>query len=282
MKLLYDKSDLPHAVQLRDNRFEWLQALGAVELSQSVLDEEGFFFGYQHGDEQYRRTVENRPFVLERPENRQDICNLDDVLRRLDDQRIDVPTPKTWMIGVDQDLPADLTFPLFVRTPRSSWKRGGTQARVKNAKELNEEMLLLRRAFGWDTPILARQWIDVAVAGKFMYGDAPQEVRVWIVDHKPVAWSFHYFHVVPNPKGFPPSDKDLARLAEMATAIGSAFGAFLIVADFIRDRRGQWHFLEAGAGSAAGTAHDAVFKFVAQKILGISTRLLGDRVGGPF
>jgi hypothetical protein len=115
-----------------------------------------------------------------------------------------------------------------------------------------------------------------------MFGDAPQEVRVWIVAHKPVAWSFHYLHAVPKPKGFPPRPDDLTTLAEMATRIGSAFGAYLIVADFVRDRRGRWHFLEAGAGSAAGTAHEAVFKFVAETILGTSPRLSGDSVGGPL
>jgi hypothetical protein len=282
MKLLYDKSDLPHAKRLRDDRFKWLQTLGVAEILKTHLDEEGYFFGYQHGDEHYRRLVGDRPFVLDRPEHRQELICLDDVLKRLSERAINVPTPKTWVIGVDDDLPADLTFPLFVRTPESSWKRGGTQARVKNPKELIDEMALLRRAFGWDTSILARQWIEVAVVGKFMFGDAPQEVRVWIVDHRPVAWSFHYLHVVPNPKGFPPKDKELASLAEMAARISSAFGAHLIVADFVRDRMGKWFFLEAGPGAAAGTAHEAVFKFVARTIQGTHSRLIGDSVGGPL
>ncbi len=282
MKLLYDKADLLHAKKLRDERFAWLQALGASDLSVTPPDEEGFFFGYQHGDEHYRHLLGNRPFVLDRPEHWKELAHLEDVLRRLQEKQIEVPAPKTWVIGVDDDPPADLTFPLFVRTPKSSWKRGGTQARVRNRKELADEMGLLRRAFGWDSPILARQWIDVAVAGKFMFGDAPQEVRVWIVNHKPIAWSFHYLHAVPEPRGFPPTDNDLSLLAEMATRIGSAFGACLIVADFVRDRRGGWHFLEAGAGSAAGTAHEAVFKFVAQTILGTRSRFVGDSVGGPL
>lgn len=67
MKLFYDKSDLPHAKKLRDNRFTWLQSLGATDLSLAPLDEEGFFFAYEHGDEGYRKLVDSRPFVLERP-----------------------------------------------------------------------------------------------------------------------------------------------------------------------------------------------------------------------
>jgi hypothetical protein len=282
MRLLYDKSDLAHAKKLRDDRFNWLETLGATEISTTPLDQEGYFFGYQHGDKHYRHLVGDRPLVLDRPEHRQETACLDDVLKRLGDRAIKVPTPKTWVIGVNDDLPADLTFPLFVRTPKSSWKRGGTQARVKNFKELQDEMELLRRAFGWDTSIMARQWIEVAVAGKFMFGDAPQEVRVWIVDQKPVAWSFHYLHVVPNPRGFPPKDTELTWLAEMATRIGSAFSAHVIVADFVRDRKGKWHFLEAGTGSAAGTAHKAVFDLVAQTILGTGSRFSGDSVGGPL
>jgi hypothetical protein len=282
MKLLYDKADLPHASKLRDERFAWLQALGASELSEVQLDEPGFLFSYQHGDDEYRQLVGNRPRLCDQPEHRQELVCLDDVLRRLEERGIQIPTPKTWVIAVDDALPADLTFPLFVRTPKSSWKRGGTQSRANNLKQLNDEMELLRRAFGWDTPILARQWIDVAVAGKFMFGDAPQEIRVWIVDQRPVAWSFHYLHVVPNPRGFPPGNDDVDLLREMALQVASAFGSRLIVADFIRDRRKQWHFLEAGAGAAAGTAHRAVFEFVAQTLLGSKPQLQGDAVGGPL
>ena len=34
-------------------------------------------------------------------------------------------------------------------------------------------------------PILARQWLNIAVAGTWMFGKAPQEVRIWIVDKTP-------------------------------------------------------------------------------------------------
>jgi hypothetical protein len=226
--------------------------------------------------------VAHHPLVTDRPEDRQALVRLDDVLWRLNETGVVVPSPKTWIMGIDDPLPDDLEFPLFVRTPKSSWKRGGSQARVNNLKQLNDEAELLRRAFGWETPILARQWINVAVAGKFMFGDAPQEVRVWLVDGKPIAWSFHYLHVVTNPVGFPPSDADLQLLKEMAAGIGAAFQARLIAADFVRDRAGKWWFLEAGPGAAAGTAHEAVFKFVADRIRGGNASLADDAVGGQL
>jgi hypothetical protein len=224
--------------------------------------------------------VEKRPNIRDRPDERQELVRLDQVLKRLEEHGADIPTPTTWIIGIDDAVPADLEFPVFMRTPKSSWKRGGKQARANDLRQLNDEVELLRRAFGWDTPILIRKWIDVAVAGRWMFGDAPQEIRVWIVDQVPVAWSFHYLHVVPAPAGFPPSIQDLALVADLASKIGGAFTSRLIAADFIRDRRGTWHFLEAGPGAASGTAHEAVFKSVAEKLRGDRTELFPDTVGG--
>ncbi|MEI8379097.1 MAG: ATP-grasp domain-containing protein [Planctomycetota bacterium] len=280
LKLLYDKDDLPHAKALRDERFKWLIQLGAVDLSKAPLNDEGFLFSYEHGEDHYQKLVIDRPHVYDRPEFRQDLVCLDTVLQRLNESGVEIVTPKTWAIGVDDDLPDDLEFPLFVRTPKSSWKRGGTQSRANNRKQLVDEMDLLRRAFGWDTKILARRWINVAVAGEFMFGEAPQEVRVWIVNQRPVAWSFHYLHVVPSPTGFPPSAKDLTILAERSERIGSAFQSRLIVADFVCDQRGDWWFLEAGPGAAAGTAHEAVFKFVADMLRSGNGTMTDDSVGG--
>ena len=282
MKLLFDKNDLPDAKKLRDDRYRWMPDVAAVELSETPATEAGFLFVYQHGDEHYRNLVDDRPNVLDRPEQRQELIRLDEILKRLDERGITVPTPKTWVIGVDDNPPADLEFPLFVRTPKSSWKRGGTQSKVNTLKQLNDEAELLRRAFGWNTSILARQWINVAVAGKFMFGDAPQEIRVWLVDQRPIAWSFHYLHVVPMPKGFPPAAKDLDLIAGLSESIGSAFGSRLIVADFLRDRQGKWWFIEAGPGSAAGTAHEAVFKHVAERLRGGRSTFKVDAVGGPL
>ncbi len=278
--LIYDRNDLPHAAKLRDKRLQWLMELGAVELSQLSLEAEGFLFAYDHGHDHYRRLVADRPNISDRPDDRMQLEGLDIVLERLNEHGIDIPTPRTWIIGVDEELPSDLEFPLFVRTPKSSWKRGGGQSKAKNLKQLAEEAELLRRVFGWNTSILARKWIDVAVAGRFMFGDAPQEVRVWIVDREPVAWSFHYLHAVPKPMGFPPSPDDLRLLETLAAKIASAFSSRLIAADFVRDRHGKWWFLEAGPGAAAGTAHEAVFKFVAERLRGVNVALAGDEVGG--
>jgi hypothetical protein len=283
VKLFYDAFDLPIAAKLRDPRLDWLVELGAEEISSAAPDSEGFLFAYQHGDDdRYRSLVLDRPRVFDRPKIRAELFYLDAVLARLAERGVDVPTPRTWRIEVDDPPPADVTFPLFVRTPKMSWKRGGNQARVRNLKELDDEIDLLRRAFAWDTPILAREWIDVAVAGKFMFGDAPQEVRTWIVDGLPVAWSFHYLHAVPEPRGFPLKTSDITRLCEMATGVGRAFEARLVVADFIRDKKGKWWFLEAGPGSAAGTAHESVFQYVARRLRGESPPSVGNAVGGSF
>jgi hypothetical protein len=56
-----------------------------------------------------------------------------------------------------------------------------------------------------------------------MFGDAPQEVRVWLVDHVPAAWSFHYLNAVARPKGFPPSNADLALIASLAAKVAYPF-----------------------------------------------------------
>ncbi len=150
---------------MHDKRLDWLIELNALEIQQSHRDDVGFLFGYECGVEHLDGQVADRPHIHDRPEERRDLIGLDDVLGILAQHNIHVPMPMTWMIGLDDEMPGDLTFPLFVRTPKSSWKRGGQQAKVANLKELNDEAQLLRRSFGWDTPIIARQWLDIAVAG---------------------------------------------------------------------------------------------------------------------
>src|SRR5262249_18373126 len=140
----------------------------------------------------------------------------------------------------------------------------------------------LRRIFGWDALILARQWHEFAVAGQGTYGPVPQEIRVWIVDGWPFAWWFHYLNVIANPKGFPPAAADLRMLSTLARRVGSAFRSRCVVADFARDVERQWIFIEAGPGSCAGTAHEAVFKAVATRLQGEATPVPPNAVGGVF
>jgi hypothetical protein len=186
------------------------------------------------------------------------------------------------VLPLDALLPEDLNFPLFVRTAATSWKKGGQISRVRSVKELTEETAMLRRALGWDATILARQWLDLASAGESRYGLVPQELRTWVVDGVPFAWSFHHLHIVPRPSGFPPSASDLAEVGRLAGKVASAFRSRLVAADFARGVDGRWWFIEAGPGSCAGTGHEGVFKAVARRLQGEEPILAADAVGGLF
>ncbi len=280
MKLYYDRNDLPTAKKLKDHRLMWLREIGAIDLAEATPDAEGFLFGYEQGESHLARQVADRPGIHDQPHERQELVHLDDVLRKLEEHGIEVPTPKTWVLQVDEEPPGDLEFPLFLRTRKSSWKRGGQQSKVRNLRQLREESELLRRAFGWDAPIIARKWLDIAASGRWMFGDAPQEIRTWIVDGEPVAWSFHYLHAVPNPEGFPPSSDDLKQLKAMAAQVAKPFKSRLIATDFVRDVHDKWHFLEAGPGAVAGTGHEQVFKYVANRLVDKSSDLPENDVGG--
>ena len=105
---------------------------------------------------------------------------------------------------------------------------------------------------------------------------------MWIIDQVPAAWSFHYLHVVPRPAGFPPSPEDLRTLARYAAEIGPLFRSRLVAADFARAKSGEWYFIEAGAGSCSGTAHEAVFKAVARRLMRQPADADGDDVGDVF
>ncbi len=54
MKLLYDSDDFPHAKKLKDERFKWLQELGASDLREEAAEVTGFLFGYWHGADHLR------------------------------------------------------------------------------------------------------------------------------------------------------------------------------------------------------------------------------------
>jgi hypothetical protein len=282
MQLLYDSRDDAYHEKVGSRILYWLDDLGAVPFDDADSGHDGFLFAGARPIDDYRRLVARLPLVRDRPEEREPLLRLDTVLLQLEREGVRVPMPRTWVLPLDQPLPQDLTYPLFVRTAESSWKKGGAIARVENPDELESETAALRRALGWDATILARQWLDLAPAGEGRYGPVSQEVRTWVVDGVPFAWSFHHLHVVPRPVGFPPSYDDLTVLCELAGVVAATFRSRLVVADFARGRDGGWWFIEAGPGSCAGTAHERVFKAVARRLRGEKAELLSDGVGGAL
>lgn len=282
MELFYDERD-DDAHEARGSQIlYWLDDLDARPLSEAEATDQGFVFAGARPIEDYSRLVGRYPLLRDRPEEREPLLRLDSVLDALHAIGADVPTPRTWQLPLDAPLPEDLSYPLFVRTAHTSLKLGGRISRVRNRAELETEAAELRRALGWDALILARQWHDLAEAGEGVYGPVPQEVRVWVVDGRPTAWSFHYLNVVASPKGFPPSYSDLRTLSELAAQVGAGFRSRCVVADFAREVTGRWLFIEAGPGSCAGTAHEAVFKAVAHRLRGEVHAVSGDVVGGTF
>lgn len=282
MELFYDERDGPIQEARGLQLLYWLDDLGARPVREAGASDTGFLFAGARSMEDYRRLVGHLTGIADRPEHREPLLRLDTVLDAIHRAGANLPQPRTWRLPLDVPLPDDLTFPLFVRTAETSWKRGGRLGRVRNLRELHEECAELRRAFGWDALILAREWLELAPAGEGRHGPIPQEVRAWIVDGRPVAWSFHYMHLCPNPRGLPLSSDDVRELAAHCIAVGAAFGSRLVVADFARLKAGGWRFIEAGPGSCAGTAHEVVFKAVSERFRGNEVALQSDRCGGPL
>lgn len=281
MQLFYDPRDRV-AARHGDRRLQWLFEMGARPIDEASPKDEGFLFAGVRPMDDYRELVRRRPLLRDRPEDREPLLELDRVLAALDSAKVKVPTPRTWRIPLDAPIPKDLKYPLFVRTAKSSWKLGGQISKVRNQAELVAEMEALRRAIQWDAPILVREWLDLAPAGNGVYGKYPQEVRVWIIDRRPFAWSFHYLQALSTPAGFPLRAGDLATLRHYSSAVATAFRARGIVADFAKLRSGGWEFIEAGPVSAAGTAHERVFRAVAAKLAGVESSSVSDSVGGVF
>ncbi len=282
MALFYDPRDDSYHQRIGSRILYWLDDLGALPLNEAPPSAAGFLFAGARPLDDYVRLVARCPHLRDRPDERAPLLRLDGVLSTLERAGVAVLSPRTWALPLDAPLPGDLTFPLFVRTAESSWKKGGRISHVRTPDELEAEAAALRRALGWDAIILARQWLDLAKAGEGRYGPVAQEVRTWIVDGAPAAWSFHHLHVVAKPKGFPLSGEDLATLASKARQVGLAFRSRLVAADFARGVDGRWWFIEAGLGSCAGTDHEAVFKAVARRLEGEIAAPVADRVGGPL
>jgi hypothetical protein len=282
MLLFYDARDDRFHEERGSQILYWLDDLGARPFDEARPADEGFLFAGARPMDDYRSLVADRPLIRDRPEERAPLLLLERVLDALRDAQVPVPSARTWYLPLDAELPGDLQFPLFVRTSETSFKVGGQIHRVETLAELEQEAALLRRALRWDALILAREWLDLAVAGQGIYGPIPQEFRVWIVDGEPFAWSFHYLNVLKQPTGFPPLPDELRCLAQLARSVGSVFRSRLVVADFAKLPTGEWSFIEAGPGSCAGTAHEKVFKAVASRLVGESQLLTADSVGGPL
>src|SRR5262249_40010537 len=144
----------------------WLDDLRVVPLDEAEAISEGFLFAGARPLEDYRKLVARLPLVRDRPEEREPLLRLDTVLQAIERAGVRGPSPQTWVLPLDAPLRESLTFPLFVRTAATSWKKGGQISRVRSVKELTEETAMLRRALGWDATILARQWLDLAPAGE--------------------------------------------------------------------------------------------------------------------
>jgi hypothetical protein len=243
MQLLYDTRDDRYHERFGSRILYWLDDLGAVPLDESDPYEPGFLFAGARPIEDYRDLVAEYPLVRDRPDEREPLLRLDTTLASVERIGVQVPSPRTWILELDAPLPDDLTFPLFLRTAETSLKKGGHISRVRNRTELGTEAAELRRAFGWDATVLARRWLDLEPAGDGHYGPVPQEVRVWVVDGMPAAWSFHYLNAVAKPRGFPPLADDLAVLRRQATAVASVFRSRLVAADFARGRDDTWWWI---------------------------------------
>jgi len=282
MQLFYDERDAASHEARGSRILYWLDDVGALPLSEAEGESEGFLFAGARPIQDYQRLVAPFPRIADRPADRDPLLTLDRVLDQLAQADIEINATRTWRIGFDDPLPADLVYPLFVRSAGSSLKLGGAISKVANEDELLAEMSEIRRLLGWDALILAREWCDLAKAGDGVYGPIPLELRTWIVDQIPFAWSFHYLSVLESPAGFPLGNTDLKVLQRMAQQVGSVFRSRLVAADFARDIFGRWVFIEAGPGSCAGTAHETVFKAVACRLMGQETSPFGQPHGGIF
>lgn len=280
MNLFYDeRDDAVH--QRRGSRIlYWLDDLKAIPISESEPDDEGFLFSVAGAISDFEDLIADRPLICDRAEDRLLLMSLESVLDRLIAQSIEVPMSRTWRLAWNDELPEDLIYPLFVRASDSSLKLAGSVSRVRNANELQLEAAELRRLLGWNALVIAREWKECVQAGTGTYGTLPQEVRVWVVDGKPFAWSFQHLKDIPKPNGFPPSQSDLMQLSSLAEEIASAFGSRCLVVDFAREVQRGWTFIDAGSGSSASTDHEGVFKAVASKLCGKSFPFHANTVGG--
>ena len=283
-KLVYDTRDDKLFEQRGMKNLYWLDDLGAIPLSELRPGDDSFLFAGARSIEDYEKLTAGFNRLRDSVSERLPLLNLDTVLKQIEQNCETLPRPKTWTWRLDEPIPKDLEYPLFVRTAKSSWKLGGKISKVCNNKQLEAEAFELRRAFGFDQPILAREWLNIVTAGKTAYGPVPLEIRTWIVDSVPFAWSFHHLQFGGNSELFPLARNDIDRLFDIASQV-NCFESRLVCADFVKTTDGSWVFLEAGPGSCAGTAHEFVYKSVASRLADKTYRdeaCLPDKFGQLF
>jgi hypothetical protein len=157
MELLYDPRDDASHERIGSRILYWLDDLGARPINEVDTRAAGFLFAGARPITDYRKLIAAFPLVRDHASEREPLLRLDTVLKAVQRAGACVPMPRTWVLPLDAPLPADLGFPLFVRTAESSWKKGGLISRVTTPGELAEEAGVLRRALGWNAEILARQ-----------------------------------------------------------------------------------------------------------------------------
>lgn len=283
MNLFYDdRDDSVH--QRRGSRIlYWLDDLNAHPIAESESNsEDGFFFSVAGSISDYAELVADRPNLRDRADERLPLMSLASVLDCMVAKSVEVPMSRTWRLTWNEPIPDDIAYPLVVRASDSSLKLGGAVSRVRNSSELHLEAEEIRRLLGWNAIVIAREWKECVPAGTGTYGVLPQEIRVWVVDGKPFAWSFQHLKEVPSPIGFPPSAADLQQLTALAEKVAIAFESRCLVVDFAREVQRGWTFVDAGAGSSAVTDHEGVFKAVASKLIGKKFSFHSDKVGGLF
>ena len=216
-QLAYDDRDDKLFEQRGMRNLYWLDDLGAVPLSKLDPNVDSFLYAGARPIEDYRKLTAAYPKIHDTAAARLPLLNLDSVLLRMEQHNVDVSPPKTWIWEFDRPIPGDIQYPVFVRAAKSSWKLGGKISKVMNESEFKSEAFELRRAFGFDQSVLAREWLDIVPAGESAYGPVPMEIRTWIVDSVPYAWSFHHLQIVQDSDKFPLSKNDQAYLLELAS-----------------------------------------------------------------
>lgn len=280
MQLIYVEEDQKFLEACGSKQLFWLDDLGAIPYRETNPETKGYLFSSARLIEDYEKLVSPRPGIMDRPATRIILGDIWKTLEVINSAKTTIETPKTWKIGLEESLPEEVSFPLFVRTIERSWKMGGGNSKVENRQQFENEASDLRYAYGWDSEIVAREWLDLAIAGKGMYGSVPQEVRVWCIRGVAEFWSFHFMHEIDDPTGFPISDADKDLLRSQANELAKLFDSRFMVCDFAKLTSGDWAFIEAATASNAGTSHESVFKAAASSLIDQPFDLVEDKFGG--